>query len=380
MNRLMPKPKVVWLVSWWPTEKQPFYGVFNQRWAENIKDSVDLTVVVADFGLPSGLHYDISTKGYRLIRFGQDLGFRGFIGLIQSGIKLLIKIKSWNPDILHVISPIPFARLKPWLVISKDAKLIVTDHTISSRNDLAEFKPRDIKTYWSAFKAADRIHILNVDAGERLMDIGLVNDSHQVEVISNIVPEAHFYRYRAPTNLDTINEYRFLHVSGLDDYQKNVTGIIRAFSEVYKRHPHARLWIGGDGGDKALLIDLVSNLRITNVVRFLGLLDRSQLWSTFDQVGSLVMFSRREVDSVISLEALSVGLPLILAAFCSAEQKTQNGQFGTMVPIEDEIALREAMFAHLESSWRLAKGAPAFLRRMSSEKVILEGFMNLYKT
>ena len=369
--------KVVWLVSWWPNESEPSHGIFNQRWAECIKDYVELKVIVADDSLPSGIWRDIDIDGMELYRVGFTRSIKGFLSAGKSSLKILAKIRKWSPEYLHVFSPLPFGRIKPWLALNANAKLIVIDQTVTSLEDLANTGRAD--AYRSTFRAAQIVHVTNLEIAEKQKEVGLLNPLHKVKVVSNIVPGADIaYQKESHTKQDD-KPFIFIHISGLRDHQKNVSGIIRAFAKTVKQHSKARLWIGGDGPDFNKLVSLVVELNLDDYVTFLGELNQVEVIEYLRKSDSLVMFSRRETDSVVSLEALTTNLPLILSDFCGAKSKLNGGEFGTLVPSEDESKLTDAMCFHIQKDWREAKGAHVFVREIAGTAAVRARFLALYE-
>lgn len=87
---------------------------------------------------------------------------------------------------------------------------------------------------------------------------------------------------------------RFIHISSLNDKEKNVSGLIRAFSSAYKQNKKIELNIVGEGIDKPLYENLVRTLALQNVVYFKGRLMGEDLVREINDCDALVMFSNYE--------------------------------------------------------------------------------------
>jgi glycosyltransferase involved in cell wall biosynthesis len=108
-----------------------------------------------------------------------------------------------------------------------------------------------------------------------------------------------------------INPNNFIHISSLDDRQKNICGIIRAFAEVVKQNNQTQLIIVGSGGDEMELRKLVGDLGLSGQVVFVGNKKGVELASLIKDSAALIMFSRYENQPVVILEALACGTPVI---------------------------------------------------------------------
>jgi len=70
------------------------------------------------------------------------------------------------------------------------------------------------------------------------------------------------------TRKDPGSTKKMLHVSLLDDGQKNITGIINAVNDLSNRRKDFEMHIVGDGPDKEKLETLASNLKILENTSF----------------------------------------------------------------------------------------------------------------
>ena len=126
-------------------------------------------------------------------------------------------------------------------------------------------------------------------------------------------PTLNFLRNK---RLKSINNPIFLVVANFNE-QKNHILIIQSFAVLLKKYPNARLYLAGNNESKSdYLISirkLVSNLKISDSVNFLGTLNRRNLSLVLSQSHVALLPSLFEGFSISSLEYLFYGLPTILS-------------------------------------------------------------------
>lgn len=135
-----------------------------------------------------------------------------------------------------------------------------------------------------------------------------------------------------PTNATVVLALSRLHE------KKGLDILLRAMP----RLPRCVAWIAGDGPLEADLKKLAADLDISNRVRFLGWRqDRGALLRAAD---ICVLPSRYEPFGTVMLEAWAAGTPLIAAASQGPAATIEDGTNGLLVPIDDSIALSDAIF------------------------------------
>src|SRR6185503_9378893 len=102
-----------------------------------------------------------------------------------------------------------------------------------------------------------------------------------------------------------------LHISSLDDMQKNVSGILRAFQAALKENPDMELSIVGEGEDKQTLERLVERLKIKDKVKFKGAMFSGDLVNEINSHHGLVIFSNYETFCLVIIETFACGKPVI---------------------------------------------------------------------
>lgn len=121
-------------------------------------------------------------------------------------------------------------------------------------------------------------------------------------------------------------------------HQKGQDVLLRAWPEVLRRVPEANLVVVGDGPERENL------LRATpHRVEFVGARADTHNW--FAAADVVAVPSRWETMSLVALEAMASGRPVVASAFDGAVDCL--GGSGEVVPIDDHIALADALVGYL---------------------------------
>src|SRR6266850_1173752 len=100
---------------------------------------------------------------------------------------------------------------------------------------------------------------------------------------------------------------------------KGHESLIAIWPRVLERHPEARLWIAGDGDDRARLEALTARARIQGAVRFTGRIADAELDALYERCRFFVMPSLHEGFGLVFLEAMRAGKACIGAVGAAAE-------------------------------------------------------------
>ncbi len=120
-------------------------------------------------------------------------------------------------------------------------------------------------------------------------------------------------------------------------WHKGIDVLLDAMADL----PDARLWIAGEGPDRAKLEAQAARLELQDRVRFLGWrTDRDALLAAAD---ICVFPSRDEPFGAVMIEAWAAGKPLIAAAALGPAAFVKSGENGILVPIGDAPALAAAI-------------------------------------
>jgi glycosyltransferase involved in cell wall biosynthesis len=177
----------------------------------------------------------------------------------------------------------------------------------------------------------------------------------QIEVIENGID---LERFRPGTgmlaDLDPSRRY-IVHVARLHPVKDQAT-LLRAFRLVTDTIHDVDLLMAGDGELSHDLAKLAEELKLEGQVRFLGI--RHDVPSLLRAAKIFVLTSRSEGAPLTLLEAMAVGLPVVVTAVGGMPEIVRDGIDGLLAPRGDANAIASALIRLLENSaTALAMGA-----------------------
>jgi phosphatidylinositol alpha 1,6-mannosyltransferase len=130
---------------------------------------------------------------------------------------------------------------------------------------------------------------------------------------------------------------RVLFVGRLD-VEKRVDELLRAFARLPRELP-ADLEIIGDGTQREAWHRLAAELGLGDRVRFRGFVSEPELLAAYGQGAVFVMPGVAELQSLVTLEAMSAGLPVVAADAMALPHLVRPGRNGWLYPPGDVDAL-----------------------------------------
>lgn len=344
------KTHILFISSWYPNRNNPTHGIFNKAFAEAaaLYNTISVLHVCSDEHLATDFEIVEQQQGpittvtvyYRKVTSGIPLFslFKKRQRVLQSfdlGFERLTNIAG-QPDLiqLNVVMPSGIGLLH----LSKKHKL-----------------PYVVNEGWTGYYAEDgsyRGFLLKYYTGKvlagarRIMPVSdrlkLAMLAHGLKGEYRIVPNVVDTSFFVPREVEQQTANIFLHISTLDDRQKNVSGIIRAFANALKKNAALKLVIVGEGPDSKALQKLGEQLKVAGNIIFCGKLTGEHLVSKINECDALVMFSNYETFCLTVAEALACGKPVITSRAGGLTDQITNS-LGISVNIKDEIALSDAL-------------------------------------
>ena len=197
----------------------------------------------------------------------------------------------------------------------------------------------------------------------------------QAEVVPNLADLSQF-SFRARTPLRP----HLVCTRGFHPYYR-VDLVVRAFAEVQKVFPEARLDLAGGGPVEGQIRDLVHDLGVRGV-RFLGVVSRAEIGRVYDEADIFVNASSLDNMPVSVLEAFASGTPVVSTAPEGMRYLVEHERTGLLSPPGDAAQLAENILRLLrdgELSLRLAACAYQECGRYQWSAV-REQWLNAYRT
>jgi L-malate glycosyltransferase len=217
-----------------------------------------------------------------------------------------------------LVAPVP-----AWLVAkSRGIETLINYHSGEARNHLTGS--------WLAravLKRAGRV----VSPSAYLVDVFLEFEL-AAEAVPNIVDVSQFtYRERNPVRPQLVCTRGFHPYYAVDV-------VIKAFAQVKKEYPEARLDLVGGGSLEGEMRRLVSDLRLTGVT-FCGVASRTEIGRYYDRADIFINASRLDNMPVSVLEAFASGTPVISTSPEGMRYLVEDGRTGLLSQVGDPAAL-----------------------------------------
>jgi glycosyltransferase involved in cell wall biosynthesis len=150
--------------------------------------------------------------------------------------------------------------------------------------------------------------------------------------------------------------------AGRLDREKNLPMLLHALRQVLPSRP-CHLVLVGDGRDKALLQSLAARLAITDHVHFAGRLSDEDYPLAFSRADCFVHAGTAELQSLVTLEAVASGLPIVAARAVALPELVREGANGFLFDPGNAEQAASHLLALLHD--------PALRRRMGEESLKL---------
>lgn len=376
------KIKALFISSWYPNRVRPTLGNFVQKHAEAVSLYTDVCVLHVCFdeklfenkfeivhetnGKINIIFVYLNKNRFALTRFFS------YLKAYRKGFSL-INERFGKPDIIHANILFPVGLVFYFLRVFKRTPYVITEHWTG-------YLPSDpssigfIRKWFSKIIARKSCCIMPVsgDLEDAMKKSGL---NGNYKVVPNVVGKAFF---QPSINKTPNTKFRFLHVSSLDDDQKNITGIIRSVYQLSLLRKDFEFTIIGDGNPESF-ISLAKELNLyEKFIFFESKKSTDELADIMKESDCFVLFSNYESFSIVIAESLASGLPVI-ATNAGGIAGSLSKEHGIIIRPGDETALLNAMIYMIEHHEEYNKEIIVdFAEQFRYEKVG-ENFLNIYK-
>jgi len=344
---------ILFIASWYPNKDLPFNGDFIQRHAQAVALFADVTVIhiASTIQKEKFIIEETENNQVREIRVYHKR-VQTKIGLIKYIKNLFVKSKAFKIalqkagkiDMVHLNIILPAGIFALFLKIRYKFPYIVTEHWTRF---LPEAKKPFTKLERLLIKQTAQKASFLCPVSFNLKN-AMLNNLHiknEYRIISNVVDTNIFYLTNE--NLIFQKPIKFLHVSGMNDEHKNITGILNAVKRASLTNQNFTItFVGGDkvGEFKhyAHRIGIPEQM-----IDFKGVVPYSEVANIMRMHDVLLMFSNFENLPCVISEALVCGLPVVSSNVGGiSEMINQNN--GILVEKQNEQELADAMIQMIE--------------------------------
>jgi L-malate glycosyltransferase len=363
---------ILFLTSWYPSEENPVQGVFVQAHARAVSLHHPVRVIHcpgADRHLGRWWEYRcrvlvhdggpgrdcgqivVDRLRYRLIRVPGVTLVLSWAAIVAACLDLR---RVFDPDIIHV-HMYPLAL--PAILLGKflGVPVVLTEHSSAfARGRLSCTERTKAKI---AFTGSDICLPVSGFLKKKIQALGI---RANFDIIPNVVDRHVFYpgdrRTRAPAP-DMPVTLLFAGMTGSSDV-KGLDLLFAALAILKRRGRPFVCQVIGDARDTAWCRALRDRLDLGREVVFCGVLPKSGVAAYMRATDFLVVPSRVETFSVVTLEALCCGLP-VLCTRCGGPEELVNDACGRIVDAGDSQALAAGMISMIRDLDRFDRGAIA---------------------
>lgn len=307
--------RILFICSWYPTPEDHTLGIFIRKHA----------VTLAEAG------NEVVTWSFRYVKDPMQGGFnieRAHTGMLKEYCvvfnygskwsKLFVNYKAiktlasecaastFQKVVLQVFDP----AWKYWFMVRHLFRVSpsLVEHWSGYLPEDGRFRKNGLTAY-ALRSMAPQFKTFFVISAYQQKAIEQLGVSARFQLIPNVLDERIFF---VDSNVKKHTTFTILHISNLNEQEKQIGLLIRFFELVRKQHPAIRLHIAG--GKKERVDELKRSLQSNpffEAITFEGMLDPVQVADRMRAAHVTVLSSRFEGQPVVLLESIACGTPVL---------------------------------------------------------------------
>jgi glycosyltransferase involved in cell wall biosynthesis len=275
---------------------------------------VELSFIAVDPPLPRLLAWTERIPGLRTLLREPLYGWHLWRGLKDVDVAHIFSASYWS----FLLAPAPAW----WIAKLRGKKTIINYRSGEARDHLQRFRSGKF-----VLSRVDQIVAPSGYLVDVFREFGL-----GAIVVPNLVDLSQFrFRERNPLRPHLVC------TRGCSEYY-SVDVVVKAFAEVKKEYPDARLDLVGGGPLEGQVRQLVADLKLTGV-NFAGVASRQQIGKYYDDADIFINASWLDNMPVSVIEAFGAGTPVVTTSPESMPYLVENERTGLLSPVGDEKAL-----------------------------------------
>lgn len=346
---------VLFLTSWYPTTEYPTHGVFIRNHARALShycrviviyvySSNELKDVTLEHSEHNNLHeYILAFPKSKIPILKHIIHFIKYAYYYYRLAKLIRKhfndIRHIQVNVIYPVSlflPIiqSILRIQSYTILEQWTGYLKEDNTYKGflRKWITKYTVQKARKIWTLCKYHQQSMIQHQLIGN-------------YDIMPNVVNTDIF---QPPKSKTSKSKKTFIHISTLDNRQKNINGILRVFKEIEnKGYDYDLTIIGGQNDYLQKAREYAQILNLKNVT-FKGIIPQEQLVKYYQSADALIMFSNYETFCVVVYEAISCGTYVISSRVADLE-KIMSEKYGKIIEPGNDTQLLQAIIDVIEN-------------------------------
>jgi len=275
---------------------------------------IEVTFIAVDPSLPRFLAWAKRIRGLRTLLREPIYLWDLWRGLKDVDVAHIFSASYWS----FLLAPAP-----AWVLAKlRGCKTLLNYHSGEARDHLQRFRSAKY-----VLSRVDQIVTPSVYLVDVFREFGLT-----AAAVPNIVDLSQFrYRERKPPRPHLISTRGFHRYYSIDV-------AVKAFAEVKKEYPDARLDLVGRGPLEGEVHQLVADLKL-NDVNFVGVASRSEIGKYYDEADIFINASWLDNMPLSIIEAFGSGMPVVTTSPECMPYLVEHERTGLLSPVGDEKAL-----------------------------------------
>ena len=395
------KLKVLHVASWFPSEVHRSLGNFVARHAEAVAKVCEAVVwapipvngtasAVTKMRAADGMESMSNDEGSWTIRRLYHQATRPQLVGVARAMARQAGNMDWKPDVVHLhvaypAGPAAVAWAKKWGV-----PVVLTEHWTAYHDfkALPWWRRRVVR---DVIRQADLLCPVSEDLGSAIAEAVPIGTA-AVCVVPNVV-DTDLFKIAAPELLsgvpvgatrrkmerDGIN--RILHVSSMNDDQKNVTGLLDALEGMMRNQDSLRAtFVGGEDADLDGYKAKVDAMGLSERIAFTGPLSTTDVVHKMQSHDVLVLNSRRENFPCVIPEAWACGLPVMSTNVGGIREHLPTGLSGRgfLLDAEASSEVWHAAFQAMNAAKWDAQTIRSYATKHFSMDAVADAYLNAY--
>lgn len=334
-------------------------------------------------------HKNVTVYGIRSLHIPIYQNFRATIPyLTQYTIDRIVK--NISPDILHIQNHFIIGKGMIRTAKKYSIPIIGTNHFMPE--NLLHYLPlptqaRERAKKWGWKNCIQAFHQLDLVTTPTQKAASLLHESgfmHTITPLSCGIDLERFNptnngsyllsRYRIPQNTPVL-----LYVGRLDK-EKRIDVIIRALPTILRSIP-VHLVLAGIGEEREKLEDLAKELNLTSHITFTGFIPDEDMPNIYRIADVFTIASVAELQSIVTMEAMASGLPVVAANMMALPELVIHGKNGYLFTNGASEELANSAISILTDTKRkesMARKSLELIQNHDSKKII-EKYENIYR-